>query len=180
MTFQAYLDTIAAKTGLSADDFRRLAAEKGLLAEGTKPSAIIAWLREDFGLGHGHGMALVASFRDRPVEEDRIEQQFAGAKAHWKPVFKDLVAALDETGPVETAPTATYISLLKGRSKFAIVSFTSDRMDVGIKLKDAPTTDRFEASGTWNSMVTHRVRITDPFQVDAELFDWLRRAYAAA
>jgi hypothetical protein len=180
MTFQAYLDTIKQKTGLSADDFRRLAAEKGLLAEGTKPAAIIAWLKEDFGLGQGHGMALVATFRERPVDSDRIDQQFAGAKAHWRPIFEALLATLHDNGPVDVAPTATYVSLLKGRGKFAIVSFTADRMDVGIKLKDAPVTDRFEASGSWNSMVTHRVRITDPAQLDAELFDWLRRAYAAA
>ena len=83
------------------------------------------------------------------------------------------------------APTDTYISLLKGKAKFAIVAFTADRMDVGIKLKDAALTDatpsdRFEAAGSWNSMVTHRVRVTDASQVDAELLEWLRKAYAAA
>jgi hypothetical protein len=29
-------------------------------------------------------------------------------------------------------------------------------------------------------MVTHRVRVTDPAQVDAELIGWLRAAYDAA
>lgn len=53
-------------------------------------------------------------------------------------------------------------------------------MDVGIKLGDTPVTDRFEAAGAWNRMVTHRVRISDQSEIDAELIDWLRRAYGAA
>ncbi len=65
MTFQAYLDNIKAKTGKSADDFCRLAEQKGFttkgtLREGVKAGAIIAWLKEDFDLGHGHAMAIVA------------------------------------------------------------------------------------------------------------------------
>jgi len=42
------------------------------------------------------------------------------------------------------------------------------------------TSPRVEPSGSWNSMVTHRVRVTDPAQVDAELIGWLRAAYDAA
>ena len=186
MTFQAYLDTIMAKTGLGPDDFRRLAGEKGLLdgtgflAEGTKPGTVIAWLKEDFGLGQGHGMAIVSTLSQRPVASDRIEKQFAGGKARWRSSYEALLTTLEADGPVGIAPTATYISLLRGSNKFAIVAFTTERMDVGIKLKDAPVTDRFEASGPWNVMVTHRARITDAAQVDAELLGWLRRAYQAA
>lgn len=65
MTFQAYLDNIEAKTGKSPDDFRKLAQERGFLSEGTiakgvKAGQIIDWLKEDFGLGRGHAMAIVA------------------------------------------------------------------------------------------------------------------------
>jgi hypothetical protein len=87
-------------------------------------------------------------------------------------------------GPLNLAPTNTYIGLTKpthkGPAKFAIVAVTGDRLDVGIKLKGADPTDRFAASGSWNSMVTHRVRLTEPDVIDDELVDWLRRAYAAA
>jgi hypothetical protein len=65
MSFQAYLDNIQAKTGQSPDDFRRLAAQKnftenGALRPGVKAGEIVAWLKSDFGLGHGHAMAIVA------------------------------------------------------------------------------------------------------------------------
>ena len=55
MSFQAYLDNIKAKTGKTADDFVAMAAEKNL----TKTADILAWLKTDFGLGHGHAMAIV-------------------------------------------------------------------------------------------------------------------------
>ena len=54
---------------------------------------------------------------------------------------------------------------------------TGERMDIGIKLKNMATTGRFEEAGTWNAMVTHRVRITDPKQIDAEVINWLKQAY---
>jgi len=180
MTFQAYLDTIKEKTGLEPADFRRLAEVKGLLAEGTKTSEILGWLKAEYNLGSGHGMALVATFKERPVDEDRIEKQFAGAKAGWRATYDSLLTALRTHGEVGIAPTDTYISLLKGKAKFAIVAFTADRMDVGIKLKNVEPEGRFEAAGSWNSMVTHRVKVTDPAQVDSELLQWLMRAYDAA
>jgi Domain of unknown function (DUF5655)/Domain of unknown function (DUF4287) len=180
MTFQAYIDNIKEKTGLDPADFRRLADEKGFLDPGTKTSTIIDWLTSEFGLGKGHGMAIVSTFSKRPKSSDLVEAQFAGNKSRWRETFDALLAKTKEFGPVDISPTSTYISLLKGTGKFAIVAFTGDRMDVGIKLKDAATTDRFEPSGNFNAMVTHRVRITDPAQVDAELLDWLRRAYDAA
>jgi hypothetical protein len=66
MSFQAYLDNIEAKTGKSPADFRRLAKKKGF-AQGSKLKAgvrrrvaLLAWLKADYGLGHGHAMAIVA------------------------------------------------------------------------------------------------------------------------
>lgn len=60
MTFQAYLDNIEAKTGKTPADFKAFAKKKGLLETGTKAGEIIEWLKKDFGLGHGHAMAIYA------------------------------------------------------------------------------------------------------------------------
>jgi hypothetical protein len=64
MSFQAYIDNIRAKTGKGPDDFKQLAEAKGLLKPGTKAGPIIAWLKEDFDLGHGHSMAIYKVFKD--------------------------------------------------------------------------------------------------------------------
>jgi len=58
MTFQAYLDNIEDKTGLTPRQFIELASAKGF-GPGTKSGEIVAWLGEDYGLGRGHAMALV-------------------------------------------------------------------------------------------------------------------------
>lgn len=73
MSFQAYLDNIQAKTGKSPADFRKLAKQKGFtdgkgLTAGVKAGDIIAWLKQDFDLGHGHAMALVALFKGSKKE----------------------------------------------------------------------------------------------------------------
>jgi hypothetical protein len=59
MSFQAYLDSIEEKTGLTPREFIALAHERGFDAPSTKAGAIVAWLSEDYGLGRGHAMALV-------------------------------------------------------------------------------------------------------------------------
>lgn len=70
MSFQAYLDNVAAKTGKSADDLKTLAIERGLadangLAAGVKATAITDWLEQDFALGHGHAMLIVAYIKGK-------------------------------------------------------------------------------------------------------------------
>lgn len=70
MSFQAYIDNIKAKTGLSPDDFKKLAHEKGFLEGGQlkpdlKAGQIITWLKDDYGLGHGHAMAIFATFKGK-------------------------------------------------------------------------------------------------------------------
>jgi hypothetical protein len=57
---------------------------------------------------------------------------------------------------------------------------TADRLDVGINLKGTPADGRLEASGSFNSMVSHRVRVRGASDVDAELVGWLRKAYEAS
>jgi hypothetical protein len=74
VSFQGYLTTIKAKTGKGPDDFRRLAAEKGFttgatLKEGVKAGEIVAWLKQDFDLGHGHAMAIYALLKGSKSED---------------------------------------------------------------------------------------------------------------
>jgi hypothetical protein len=70
MSFQAYLDNIQAKTGKTPADFRRMAAEKGFagpegIAKGVTATQITDWLKADFGLGHGHAMAIVTLLKGK-------------------------------------------------------------------------------------------------------------------
>jgi len=65
MSFQAYIDNIKAKTGKTPSEFKNLARKEGLLKPGVKAMAVVAWLKRDFGLGHGHAMAIYAAFKGK-------------------------------------------------------------------------------------------------------------------
>jgi hypothetical protein len=185
MTLQAYLDNIQAQTGKTPEDFRVLAEQKGLLKEGVKTGQIVDWLKTEYGLGHGHAMAIVLTLQDatqpRPSEDEKVDRLFKGDKMHWRNAYDELIIRTNEFGSGFSAdPTNTYISLLRNGKKFGIVQVTADRFDIGIKLKGIEPTERFEAAGNWNTMVTHRVSISDPAQIDAEVMGWLKKAFEAA
>ncbi|MFC8193476.1 DUF4287 domain-containing protein [Cellulomonas sp. NPDC057328] len=57
MSFQAYLDTIEDRTGMTPRALLAVAHEKGLDAPGTKAAQVVTWFAEDYGLGRGHAMA---------------------------------------------------------------------------------------------------------------------------
>lgn len=76
MSFQSYLENIKAKTGKSAEDFRKLAEEKGFteggtLRQGVKAGDIVTWLKQDFSLGHGHAMAIYALLKGVKSEDSQ-------------------------------------------------------------------------------------------------------------
>jgi hypothetical protein len=70
MSFQAYIDNIKTKTGKTPEDFKKLAEKKGFFQKGVlnpavKATEVTNWLKEDFELGHGHAMAVYASFKGK-------------------------------------------------------------------------------------------------------------------
>lgn len=70
MSFQAYLDAIEKKTGKTPKELLELAQKKGFTPE-TKATEIITWLKDDFGLGRGHAMALIYVLKNGPKIGDK-------------------------------------------------------------------------------------------------------------
>lgn len=65
MAFQADLDNIKAKTGKTPEDFRALAQNAGVYSPDMKAGELVAWLKRDFELGHGHAMGIWKVFKDK-------------------------------------------------------------------------------------------------------------------
>ena len=106
--FQAYLDTVKAKTGKTPADFAQLAAEKGL----TKHRELVAWLKGDFELGHGHANTVVAVLLKsdaRAASPDvKLKKVFASKKAVWLETYHALVEKTSVFGEdFKVAPTET-------------------------------------------------------------------------
>jgi hypothetical protein len=58
MSFQAYLDAVEKKTGKTPRALLDEATAKGFGPD-TRAAPILEWLAADYGLGRGHGMAMV-------------------------------------------------------------------------------------------------------------------------
>jgi len=71
MSFQAYLDNIEAKTGKTPNEFIEMAKAKGFDKPDVKAGVIVDWLKEEFGLGRGHAMALVYVIKNGPEIGDK-------------------------------------------------------------------------------------------------------------
>lgn len=70
MSFQAYLDTIEMKTGMTPNELLVLAKKKGITAD-TKAAEVVVWLKEDYELGRGHAMAFVHILKRGTTINDR-------------------------------------------------------------------------------------------------------------
>ena len=181
MSFQAYLTAAQAKTGKTIDEFRTLAGEKGLSRHGE----VVAWLKEDFSLGHGHATAVATTLRNperfSAPAETRVQALFTGKKARWTPLYEHLVSLAQARGDGgQVAPPPPDVCRTGHGRKFAVSPPGAYRLDLGHTRPGAETTARFEAAGTWNSMVTHRVKLTDPAQVDDDVRNWLSAALHGA
>lgn len=106
--------------------------------------------------------------------------QYSGARAAVKPIYDEVMGQVTRFGEdVEVSPKKTYVSLRRAK-QFALLQPAASRLDVGIKLTDTAPTARLEPSGSFNAMVTHRVRVSSIDEVDTELIGWLREAYERA
>ena len=74
MSFQAYLDAVETKTGLTPAQLVAIATEKGFGPD-TKATPIVEWLKADYDLGRGHAMAMVHVI----TKGDRISSKHVGS-----------------------------------------------------------------------------------------------------
>jgi Domain of unknown function (DUF5655)/Domain of unknown function (DUF4287) len=151
-----------------------------------KHKEFMTLLKTEYGLTHGFAnmIALQALNSDSHTAKDTdslVDTQYTGAKAALRPIYDAILTAVKKFGTdVEISPKKAYVSLRR-RKQFAIVQpSTGTRVDVGINLRGFEPEARLESSGSFNAMVSHRVRVSKPAEVDKELVGWLKKAYEEA
>ena len=170
------------KTGKSFEEWLKIIKAAGL----AKHKEIMTLLKGEHALTHGFAnmIALQALNSDSHTETNKdalADAQYAEAKAALRPICDALVKAIGKLGKdVEFAPKKAYVSVRRNKQFAIIQPTTATRVDVGINLKGVEPAGRLEASGSFNAMVTHRVRITQLKEVDKELLAWLKLAFEAA
>lgn len=151
-----------------------------------KHGTIIKHLKMTHGIGHGYANLVAHKFKEAAAggpahDDDLVAAQYAGKKATLRPIYDAVIAAVGGLGPdVEIAPKKTGVSLRRKKQFALIQPSTATRVDLGINLKDVDPTGRLEASGSFNTMVSHRIRLGAAAEVDAEVAAWLRQAYGQA
>ena len=172
---------IEAQTGRAVAEWVSLARATGLARHGE----ILKWLKAEHGLGHGYAnfiaLRTLEAGAETPAADDPVDAMFAGPKAALRPLYDRLVATVTGFGPdVEVAPKKNNVSLRRARQFGLLQPSTATRLDVGLILKDVAPAGRLEASGSFNAMFTHRVRVGSAADIDSDLLGWLRKAYDAA
>lgn len=174
------VQSIEEKTGKPISHWIEVVKKSGI----EKHKAIINHLKEEHGFTYGFAnlVAHKAKKSDaKSVSEttDLVEIQYIG-KESLKPIYDKLMKEIEKFGNVEIAPKKTYVSL-RGKKQFALIQpSTKTRVDVGINSKELDFTERLEKSGSFNSMCSHRVRLTDESEINEELINWIKQAYEEA
>jgi len=168
-------------TGKTLAEWVKIVRASGLLKHGE----MVKHLKSGHGLTHGYANLVAHKAREQEAptvagDDGLVEAQYAGKEA-LRPIYEALIGKIRGFGDdVEISPKKTYVSLRRSKQFALIQPSTRTRVDVGIQLKGREAGERLEASGSFNAMVSHRVRVTAKDQVDAELVGWLREAYQAA
>lgn len=177
------IEQLAATTGKSLDQWLRLTKASGK----SKHGELVSWLKSEHKITHGYANLIAHQTLKSDAASiradggDLVGEMFAGDKAPLRPIFDALLAAIRTFGTdIEETPKKGYLSLRRTTQFATMHPSTKTRFDLGIKLKGEPITARLEAAGSWNAMVSHRVRIATVDEVDAQVVEWLRRAYEAA
>jgi hypothetical protein len=168
------------KTGRTFEQWIALAKTSGL----SKHMRIVNWLKSEHGCPHGYALWAAWGVTDPTrlsqydAPDDLMDQLYSGKKAHLRPIHDRLIqAGLDLGGDVEMVACKTYGSL-RNRAQFAMVNPRTLKA-VDLELRLPPGTEaggRLQAFKTSNPKFAHRIRISDPAEIDDEVLAVLRMA----
>ena len=146
----------------------------------SKHGEIVAWLKSEHGFGHGDAnhVALTALRGPAaPAGDDLVDAIYAGPKAALRPFHDRVIEIARGFGDVELSPKQTYVSLRRAKQFGTVGPAAGGRLEIGLNLKGVEPAGRLEPT---TGMCTHRVRLSDPSELDAEVIGWLHAAYDRA
>jgi hypothetical protein len=173
-TLQTMIDNMPEKTGKSLDEWKKILKEKSF----AKHTEAVRFLKSEYEVTHGFANTIVSlSKEDKSPSTDLVNAQYEG-KENLIPIYEGLIDYCKSLGSdISISPKKGSVSVIRKKQFVLIKPATKTRIDLGFKLKDKPTTDRLEHSGPFGTMCTHRVKISDISEIDAELKDWISEAY---
>jgi len=174
---QTMINNMPEKTGKSLAEWKEILKNKSFAKHGEA----VKFLKEEHGVTHGFANTIVTlSKESNDTADDLVVNQYQG-KENLIPIYEKLLTVVSSFGQdVVKTPKKNSVSIIRKRQFALIKPATKTRIDLGLKLKEKPTTERLQNSGPFGTMCTHRVQLQSVDQVDNELIEWLKEAYKMA
>lgn len=178
---QTQIANIEKNTGKKLEEWIAIVNKSGFAKHGE----LVNFLKEKHGFTHGNANVVVHFAKQSHAgavenSDDLITEQYKG-KENLKPWYDKIMAEINKFGKdVEVAPKKAYVSLRRKKQFALIQPSTKDRLDVGVNIKGVVPSGIATASGSWNAMCTHRIKVEDEKMINKELFNWIKQAYDQA
>jgi Domain of unknown function (DUF5655) len=173
---EMWLRTLQKQTGEGVDAWKRRIGRQSIRDE----SDLRAWLTHQGVTGYAQSLLVMERFGYPDfvlaTADELIARQYAD-RAHLRLVYDAVVEAATQCGDVVIQARKTFVSLVTPRRTFARVQPTTrTRVDLGLRLDERPS-GRLQRSRIHETMPL-QVSLSSPDEVDAQVQDWLHRAYA--
>lgn len=168
------IDNMPEKTGKSLGEWKLILKEKSF----EKHTEGVKYLKTEFNITHGFANTIVTlSKDDNNSEENLVENQYQG-KESLLLIYNELITYINTLGKdITITPKKGSVSIIRKRQFVLIKPATKTRIDLGLKIKDKPISNRLENSGPFGTMCTHRVKLSNKDDVNQELKEWIKEAY---
>jgi Domain of unknown function (DUF5655)/Domain of unknown function (DUF4287) len=186
---QKWIAELKPKTGRSLEEWIALVKK-----DGPKDyAARRAWLKSKHNLGANSAWWIVDRAEGKGGEEDSpekylaaaaqyVENQYAGKKSALRPLYDNLLHLAKSLGSdVKACPCKTMVPLYRNHVFAQIKPTTNFRIDFGLcftTYKGTLPKRLIDTGGlAKKDRITHRIEVTHPAEIDADLQKWLRAAY---
>ncbi len=138
------------------------------------------WLTEQGVTGYAQSLLVWERFGYPEFLQSSADELIQGQyvdRPQLKPILEAILNAALGLGDVTIQARKTYVSLVTPRRTFARVQATTkQRVDLGLRLEGQSPGGRLQPSKIHETMPV-QISLTKVGDVDAELLDWLQKAY---
>jgi hypothetical protein len=186
---QKWIAELKPKTGHSLDEWIALVKKQGP----KDYAARRAWLKSTHKLGTNSAWWIAERADGKGGEEDDpqkylataakyVEDQYAGKKSALRPIYNELLSICKSlASDVKACPCKSMVPLYRNHVFAQIKPTTNSRIDFGLcftTYKGKLPKRLIDTGGlAKKDRITHRIELTAPGQIDAELKKWLSAAY---
>jgi hypothetical protein len=186
---QKWVAELKPKTGRTLDEWVTLVKRDGPAGHQSRRE----WLKSKHKLGSNSAWWIVDRAEGKGGEEDSpeeylaaavrfVEDQYSGRKSTLRPIYDQLLALGKSLGAdVKACPCKTMVPLYRNHVFAQIKPTTNTRVDFGLcftTYKGKLPKRLIDTGGlAKKDRITHRIELSSPGQIDADLKKWLRAAY---